>query len=219
MENSKMSFRDWYIAIHLMSSTQTPISASEAQRQIGHKFYEPIWALMHKIRRGMGNLVEGELQFSDCDQLFTKFQTFPKGLEPSEIAFEQTVGPAAVVILVPTGNSTARPQNRKQLGMALRSDHALKSNGKQKKGRSTKKRNRKLVKILDIPAARTLKRKSNLSKIHLIVHHLKTIIRGVHCGVSRTYLQNYLNEFCFKYGQLKCLFNSILACTTIHWSS
>ena len=54
MENSKLPYQHWFIAFHLMTSTKKTISALELQRQIGHKFYEPIWAMMHKIRLVMG---------------------------------------------------------------------------------------------------------------------------------------------------------------------
>lgn len=54
MENSKLPFRDWYMAMHLLTSTKKSFSALEFQRQIGHKRYEPIWAMLHKIRMIMG---------------------------------------------------------------------------------------------------------------------------------------------------------------------
>lgn len=217
LENSKLSFRTWFIAFHLMSSTKKPISALEAQRQIGHKFYEPIWALMHKIRRGMGNQVESVMQFSECDQVFAKIQTFPKGLDPSEIAFEQKIGQPLVTVLVPkcSSNSTMGPQ----MGIALSSNHALKAKTHQKKERPAKKRNRKLIKILDVPQSIPRKSGPHLAKIYLTVQHLKAILQGVHCGVSRTYLQNYLNEFCFKHAGRNRLFDSILASSAIHWNS
>jgi hypothetical protein len=44
----------WYIAMHLMTSTKKGFSAHELKRQLGHKRYEPIWAMMHKIRESMG---------------------------------------------------------------------------------------------------------------------------------------------------------------------
>src|SRR3984957_7540499 len=55
MENSKLPFRYWLIAIHLLSSTKKPFSALELQRQIGHKFYEPVWAMVQKLRLAMGD--------------------------------------------------------------------------------------------------------------------------------------------------------------------
>jgi len=37
-----------------MTATKKTISALELQRQMGHKYYEPIWVMMHKIRLVMG---------------------------------------------------------------------------------------------------------------------------------------------------------------------
>ena len=54
MHGSQLPFLYWYIAIHLLSSTKKGISALELQRQLGHKNYNPIWALMHKLRVAMG---------------------------------------------------------------------------------------------------------------------------------------------------------------------
>lgn len=53
MENSKLPFQYWLLAMHLMTATKKTISALELQRQLGHEYYEPIWAMMHKIRRVM----------------------------------------------------------------------------------------------------------------------------------------------------------------------
>ena len=53
MENSKLPYQYWFIAIHLLTSTKKTLSVLEMQRQLGHKYYEPIWAMMHKIRRTM----------------------------------------------------------------------------------------------------------------------------------------------------------------------
>lgn len=53
MEASNLPVRYWFIGMHLMSSTK-PFSALELQRQLGHKRYEPIWYMMHKLRAAMG---------------------------------------------------------------------------------------------------------------------------------------------------------------------
>lgn len=36
------------------TSTKKSFSALELQRQLGHKYYEPIWAMLHKLRAVMG---------------------------------------------------------------------------------------------------------------------------------------------------------------------
>jgi hypothetical protein len=54
----------------LMSMTKKGMSAKEMQKQLGHKRYQPIWEMMHKIRAAMGcrdtmyNL-GGEIEFDE----------------------------------------------------------------------------------------------------------------------------------------------------------
>ena len=44
----------WFIAMHLLTATKKSISAAELQRHLGHKRYQPIWEMMHKLRSVMG---------------------------------------------------------------------------------------------------------------------------------------------------------------------
>ena len=37
-----------------MSATKKGFSAKEMQKQLGLKRYEPVWAMMHKLRKAMG---------------------------------------------------------------------------------------------------------------------------------------------------------------------
>jgi hypothetical protein len=53
MENSNLPFQYWMLSIELMTLSKKSFSALEMQRMLGHKRYEPIWFLMHKIRRVM----------------------------------------------------------------------------------------------------------------------------------------------------------------------
>ena len=55
MQNSNLSFLTWYKAMFLMSVTKKGFSAKEMQRQLGLKRYEPVWAMVHKLRKAMGN--------------------------------------------------------------------------------------------------------------------------------------------------------------------
>jgi hypothetical protein len=54
MENSNLSFLIWYKTICLMSATKKGFSSKEIQRLLGLKRYEPVWAMVHKIREAMG---------------------------------------------------------------------------------------------------------------------------------------------------------------------
>src|SRR5690554_6835380 len=54
MHKSKLPYRYWFIAMHLLTSTKKSFSAKEIQRQLGHKRYAPIWHMVHKLRKTMG---------------------------------------------------------------------------------------------------------------------------------------------------------------------
>src|SRR5690606_32896505 len=54
MHKSKLPYRHWFIAMHLLTSTKKSFSAKEIQRQLGHKRYAPIWHMVHKLRLVMG---------------------------------------------------------------------------------------------------------------------------------------------------------------------
>ena len=64
MQHSKLPFQYWFIAMHLLTSTKKSFSAKEVQRQLGHKRYEPIWYMLHKLRSVMG-LRDDEYKLSD----------------------------------------------------------------------------------------------------------------------------------------------------------
>ncbi|MFT4678433.1 MAG: hypothetical protein ACI9RU_001024 [Litorivivens sp.] len=82
LEYSKLPFRYWFIAMHLISPTKKGFSSLEMQHQIGHKRYEPIWAMMHKIRSVMGKRDEKyQLEgLVEADEAFFEI-AFPEGEE------------------------------------------------------------------------------------------------------------------------------------------
>ena len=49
MHKSKLPFRYWFIVMCLLTATKKSFSAKEIQRQLGHKYYHPIWHMMHKL--------------------------------------------------------------------------------------------------------------------------------------------------------------------------
>lgn len=70
MQGSNLSFLVWYRAMFLMSATKKGFSAKEMQRQLGLKRYEPVWSLVHKLRKAMGNrdsryTLEGMIEFDE----------------------------------------------------------------------------------------------------------------------------------------------------------
>lgn len=55
MQSSNLSFMIWYKTMFLLSATKKGFSSKEIQKQLGLKRYEPVWAMVHKLRKAMGN--------------------------------------------------------------------------------------------------------------------------------------------------------------------
>ena len=55
MQGSHLSFLLWYKTIFLMTATKKGFSSKKIQKQLGLKRYEPVWAMVHKLRKAMGN--------------------------------------------------------------------------------------------------------------------------------------------------------------------
>lgn len=54
MECSKLSFREWFMAMHLLTATKQGMSIIEIQRQTGQKYYRNTMYMVHKIMDVMG---------------------------------------------------------------------------------------------------------------------------------------------------------------------
>ncbi len=54
MQSSNLSFLIWYKTMFLLSATKKGFSSKEIQKQLGLKRYEPVWAMVHKLRKAMG---------------------------------------------------------------------------------------------------------------------------------------------------------------------
>ena len=70
MQSSNLSFLIWYKTMFLLSVTKKGFSTKEIQKQLGLKRYEPVWAMVHKLRRAMGNsdakyTLEGMIEFDE----------------------------------------------------------------------------------------------------------------------------------------------------------
>ena len=54
MEHSKLTMRNWFYTMHLMTSIKQVLSAKEVQHQLGVDEYPPVWLMMMKLRNIMG---------------------------------------------------------------------------------------------------------------------------------------------------------------------
>lgn len=80
MESSKLPFRYWLYSIFSISESKKTVSALELQRTLGHKRYEPIWLMSHKINASIQahrvsdqSLIDIEL----AQAIFMKYESRP----------------------------------------------------------------------------------------------------------------------------------------------
>ena len=74
MQGSKLPVFDWFVAMFLIAGTKRAIPALEVQRQLGRKWYQPVWEMMHKLRDVTGKR-DGLCRLSDQVELDEGFFT------------------------------------------------------------------------------------------------------------------------------------------------
>lgn len=55
MQSSNLSFLIWYKTMFILTNTKKGFSSKEIQSQLGLKRYEPVWTMVHKLRKAMEN--------------------------------------------------------------------------------------------------------------------------------------------------------------------
>lgn len=217
MESSKLPFQYWLYAIYLMSMTKKGLSASELQRQLGHKRYEPIWAMMHKIRSIMGlrdDLYELD-GIVEVDDAFFKTHSDNKDDEPSKRG-RGSQSQSKVLVMAKVDPKQGRPRKNKKpsafryVKMIVIPDSSsetmnkivsdcavpeviVKSDGWRGFNKIKEISSQHIRKI--VPPAEASK---VLPWVHTMISNAKRNFLGINHKIKDVYLQNYLNEFCYK---------------------
>ena len=55
VQSSKLSYLMWYKTIFHLTTTKMDFSNMEIQKQLGPKRYEPVWMVVHKLRKTISN--------------------------------------------------------------------------------------------------------------------------------------------------------------------
>ena len=244
MQASKLSFRYWFIAMHLLTGTKKTFSALELQRQIGHKFYEPIWYMLQKLRATMG-LRDHNYPLNkivELDEGFFESVDTEKEKEDKDEKRKRGRGSqkqSTVMIMASTVHdfNTKKKYNKptkfRYVRMLVVNDLKGKTVGqKVKENISTdsvvKADNyRSYSRIKDnvwCHIAQQVKPKDAgkvLPWVHTMISNAKRTLLGAHHMVSKKYVQNYLDEFCYKVNRRyfgEELFDRLLiACATINY--
>jgi len=237
MHKSKLPYRYWFIAMHLLTSTKKSFSAAEIQRQLNHKRYQPIWNMVHKLRQAMGKR-DGEYVLAGRIEL-------DEGYFSTEIPKEQKGEPLKrgrgsqkkTKVLVMAESEITKPEKRSQkprrvgyLKMKvienLESD-TINEAVKELASSATEVDTDDSTSYVDLKdfvpkhnAQVIPKEKVGevLPWVHIAISNAKRLLINTFHDIKPEFLQNYLDEFCYKFNRRykgEQLFNSLLtACVS-----
>lgn len=237
MENSNLPFLLWFKCIAFMTMSKKGISALEMQRQLGHKRYDTIWSMMHKIRSVMGcrnNLYKLEGMVELDEGYFTK--GIRRGSKPKRGRGSQTKSNVVVMAEsteienIETGEKSRQCRYFK---MRVLENHLSKSIDETVQeniefesiilsDKSTSYVNLSDYVEVHIQEKSDKETTTKLLKwVHVTISNAKRWLLGIHHMVKGKYLQNYLNEFCYKLNRRyfgNRLFNRvIIAAANSYW--
>jgi transposase-like protein len=217
LESSKLPYSYWYIAMYLMTCSKKSLSALQMQRELSHKRYEPIWAMMHKIRRVMSKLqlTESIGGFAELDDAFFVVKTPANKINKPGRGSNRT---APVLVMAQTG--PVRPTRNKhskhssfvkihmkvmdnlkaesiseEVVSKMDPDTIVYSDGYKGYSRLSQVVNHSAIRIEPKLADKVL------PWVHTCISNAKRLILGIFHAVGLAYLQNYLDEYTFKTNQ------------------
>lgn len=216
MKGSNLPFLIWYKAMFLMSTTKKGFSSKEIQTQIGWKRYEPIWAMVHKLRKAMGNrdaryTLEGMIEMDEG--YFT--------VESSQIEQDKAirgkgaVGKQNVAIIaestpledIETGKIERQCRYFKAKVLEGHNAENINNEVKESLAESSIVFTDKSSSYVDISkfvelhvTEKSDKDTTNetLKWVHITISNAKRNLLGNYHKIKRKYLQLYLNEFVYK---------------------
>lgn len=231
MENSNLPFQYWMICIELMTLSKKSFSALEMQRMLGHKRYEPIWLMMHKIRRVMSKRDEkyklkGCIEFDEgfFERVDSTGITQEKNTQDEPTSNKRGRGSerqAKVLVMVESEPSIIAPKkgkpNRKvgYLKMVVMEDLKSKTINKEVEKAIDKEATvlsdgyTGYAKLKEVISSHYVVVEPNKQKSALVfpwvnrtISNAKKVLLGVHHNcMNQQYLQNYLDEFCYKFNR------------------
>jgi ISXO2-like transposase domain len=220
LEFSKLPFRYRYVAMHLLTGTKKSFSASELQRQLGHKRYQPIWE-MHKKLSGIMGKRDNEYQLSGQIELDNAFITtlISDDCKHEDLkcgAGSQNKSKVLVMIesiVVKNPKQGKKPKKINHIKMQvvpdLKADTAVEIvkeqiDSKAELTTDDSKTFYRLHQAVEVHKAQVIE-PEDLQKIlpwvHISIANVKRLLLDIHHQLKKEYLQYYLNEYCYKFNR------------------
>jgi transposase-like protein len=221
LHGSRLPFRYWFIAMHLITSTKKSFSALELQRQLGHNRYEPVWLMLHKLREVMGKRDE-EYQLANVIELDEGFFSTIASDADKDKPLKRGRGSqkkSKVLVMAESipvdGQTTKKGKPRKVGHIRMIVINDLKSetikllvekNIEEKSIIDTDNSNSySKFKDIDIEHRPQIIPKDKVNEIlpwvHIAISNAKRLLLDIHHDIEPQYLQSYLNEYCYKFNR------------------
>ena len=225
MQGSKLPLMYWFSAIHLLTSTKNSFSAKEMQRQLGHKRYQPIWEMMHKLRSVMG-LRDSEYQLTNEVELdeafFTTDNDDVQNTKGNGKPLKRGAGSerkSKVLVMVESEASVPTKKSHKSRKSGyIRMVHLPNLLSETIKEEATKVINRESHILMDDSKShakldgefkeleKIVVKEEDASKVlpwvHIAISNAKSRFLNLYHGIKDEYLQSYLDEFCYKFNRM-----------------
>jgi Zn ribbon nucleic-acid-binding protein len=213
LQSSKLSYRYWYIALHLMSSTKKGFSAHEIRRQLGHKRYEPIWLMMKKIRIAMGKAddnqkLTGMVELDDAYFSTSTSRRLRKKLKRGKGSQKKS----KVTVMVESFPLEVNGQQQRYCGyFKMKACSSERKSSTQQMvessidrasvvftDQSTSYVDLKNLVNLHVSYKSSKQNVDQLKWVHIAIANAKRNLLGIYHVIKEKYLQHYLDEFCYK---------------------
>lgn len=240
MHSSKLPFMYWFKAFHLLTCTKKTFSACEMQRQLGHKRYQPIWEMLHKIRSVMGQR-DAKYTLSGMIELDEGYFSTERDKKDKDAPLKRGRGSqkkSKVLVMVESQDvenpkNPNKPKRVNYLKMVVIPDlkaitiDSIVVNNLDKKA------------IINTDASTSYTNFENyfaqhnasvvppkeigkvLPWVHIAISNAKSLFADMYHGVKPEFLQGYLNEYCYNFNRRKIPldpFDRLLAITTSYKS-
>jgi len=217
MQSSNLSFMIWYKTMFLLTATKKGFSSKEIQRQLGLKRYEPVWAMVHKLRKAMGNrddryTLEGMIEMDEG--YFTvqaskhEHNTQKAGRGSKTKSNVMVMAESTVLEDVETGKVERQCRYFKATVLenhqADNTDQAFQQALENEKTIVFTDKSTSYVNIADYVELHISEKssenttKETLKWVHITISNAKRNFVGTYHKIKRKYLQLYLNEFVYK---------------------
>jgi hypothetical protein len=207
----------WYKTIFLLSATKKGFSSKEIQRQLGLKRYEPVWAMVHKLRDAMGQrddryTLEGMIEMDEgyfTIEASEQAHRSQKAGRGSKTKSNVMVMAESTVLENPeTGNVERHCRYFKAKVLADHqaegTDDTFKNSIDDEHTIVFTDKSTSYVNIADYVELHISEKsdeqttKETLKWVHITISNAKRNFVGTYHKIKKKYLQLYLNEFIYK---------------------